>query len=181
LSGCILFQFYTGWTPFPGETEYLIFTKSVTGELIFPNIIPPDAEDLIRAMIKINPEERIPLQEVEKHDFFKCLKSWNSNDSENNEALTEDDPIDNKNKIPKKGICKLSDIALISLKNNYIKNSSLLKLRPLEVEAEVNKMEECIVSSKIQLSQQKAVWVEERISFFIKQFRALINEQIIEF
>jgi serine/threonine protein kinase len=71
--GCILYQLYWGITWFRGGSEYLIFLKSTEADYQYPaslQIIPQEARDLIDQIIKINPEERISLNDLLKHSYF---------------------------------------------------------------------------------------------------------------
>lgn len=70
--GCVLYQLYTGFPPFLGASEYLIFKKSVDAKYIFPEgIVPQDAEDIIRRCLIIDANERITIDQMLAHNYFK--------------------------------------------------------------------------------------------------------------
>ncbi|CDW71498.1 phosphoinositide-dependent protein kinase i [Stylonychia lemnae] len=73
--GIIIFQLFTGKTPFKGLSEYVTFENILKQqEIDFPLNIPEDARDLITKLLKKNPEERIGafnLEELKNHKFFE--------------------------------------------------------------------------------------------------------------
>ena len=69
--GCLLYQLFTGFPPFLGKSEYLVFIRSTEAKFFFPeNIIEKSAQDLISKLIVIDPRKRLTLDEVMKHDFL---------------------------------------------------------------------------------------------------------------
>ncbi|KAH7108294.1 kinase-like protein [Auriculariales sp. MPI-PUGE-AT-0066] len=59
-AGCILFQLLTGDFLFSGQTEYLTFQKIKLGEHTpFPDWLDTRAADLIRALLPLNPADRL--------------------------------------------------------------------------------------------------------------------------
>ena len=84
--GCVLYNMITGFPPFLGGSEYLIFQKSIDCKYIFPKgIVPPLAEDLIRKCIVIEPDKRITIDEMLNHPFLK-------NEYDNKEFIIENLP-----------------------------------------------------------------------------------------
>ena len=70
--GCVLFHMFTGFPPFVGKSEYLIFQNSTIGKFSYPpGIIPELAVDLISRMIVLEPEKRISLEEVYSHPYLQ--------------------------------------------------------------------------------------------------------------
>jgi 3-phosphoinositide dependent protein kinase-1 len=57
--GCIIYQMFTGTTPFKDKTEYLVFKKILEREITFPNDFSEVAQDLVKSLLMINPLERI--------------------------------------------------------------------------------------------------------------------------
>mmetsp|Transcript_13257 Transcript_13257/g.9352 ORF Transcript_13257/g.9352 Transcript_13257/m.9352 type:complete len:133 (-) Transcript_13257:559-957(-) len=59
---CILYQFYTGLTPFRGDSDYLIFRRSTESRYKLSeysnSIIPQEAKDLISLMLKPDAKDR---------------------------------------------------------------------------------------------------------------------------
>lgn len=84
--GCILFQFFAGYTPFRDKTEYLIFQNILNLNYTFDNTqVHEDARDLIEKLLKIDPKERIGsgltpdngLDKIKNHKFFKNFDTKN--------------------------------------------------------------------------------------------------------
>ena len=70
--GCVLFDLITGFPPFNGASEYLIFQKSIEGKYIFPDgVVPEVAQDLIKKCIQIDPAKRPTLDEILNHPYLK--------------------------------------------------------------------------------------------------------------
>lgn len=57
--GCILFQMFTGNSPFKEKTEYLVFRKIIEQKVTFPSTIPQPALNLIKALLVNDPKERL--------------------------------------------------------------------------------------------------------------------------
>jgi serine/threonine protein kinase len=75
--GCILYQMFTGITPFADKTDYLTFQKINKCEYDMPNNIPEDARDLISKMLKLKKEERITLTDLKKHAYLSNPNLYN--------------------------------------------------------------------------------------------------------
>ena len=79
--GCILFQLHVGQPPFRGASDYLIFQLSLEArfspslDVISEDILPDDAKDLLKKIMKVDPKERLTIEEVLKHEYFKGQKS----------------------------------------------------------------------------------------------------------
>ena len=84
---CIIFQIFTGNSPFRDKTEYLIFQNILDLKYNNKNIekIPANAKDLIFSIMKLNPKERFGYDKVlgynfnllKSHSFFKVSKQFN--------------------------------------------------------------------------------------------------------
>jgi serine/threonine protein kinase len=69
--GCLLYNLFTGFPPFLGKSEYLIFQKSTVCNFYYPEgIIPPLAMDLISKLIVLEPEKRITISEIYEHPYL---------------------------------------------------------------------------------------------------------------
>lgn len=68
--GCMLYQFFAGYQPFLGGSEYLIFQQSVDGELKFYDFFPEDLKELITWMMDKDHEKRPSVEEVIQHGYF---------------------------------------------------------------------------------------------------------------
>ena len=110
--GCVLFDLITGFPPFNGASEYLIFQKSIEGKYIFPDgVVPEIAQDLIKKCIQIDPAKRPTIDEILNHPYLK----EEANDPHFLEVLPQMTPqekefYDIKNKI-KDEFSKFKDIS----------------------------------------------------------------------
>uniref|UniRef100_H3APA6 non-specific serine/threonine protein kinase n=1 Tax=Latimeria chalumnae TaxID=7897 RepID=H3APA6_LATCH len=77
--GIILYEFLVGCVPFFGDTPEELFGQVISDEIIWPDgedALPPDTQDLITALLRQNPLERLGTGgafEVKQHGFFKDL------------------------------------------------------------------------------------------------------------
>ena len=70
--GCVLYDLITGFPPFLGASEYLIFQKSIEAKYIFPEgVVPELAQDFIKKCIVIEPDKRITIDEMMNHPYLK--------------------------------------------------------------------------------------------------------------
>ena len=70
--GVLLYEFVTGLFPFRGRGRRLreeIARASVKFDDFYPG--SPDSKDLILALIKANPRERLTLSEALRHEWFQ--------------------------------------------------------------------------------------------------------------
>ena len=84
---CIIFQIFTGQSPFRDKTEYLIFQNILQFKYNSGNLdkIPKDASDLIFSVLKINPTQRFGYDKekgynfalLKSHPFFAIKQSTN--------------------------------------------------------------------------------------------------------
>ena len=110
--GCVLYDLITGFPPFLGASEYLIFQKSIEAKYIFPEgIVPELAQDFIKKCIIIEPSKRMTINEMMNHPY---LKEEVNDPNFFNEIpkMTEDEKIffDIKNKV-KEEFLKFKDIS----------------------------------------------------------------------
>ena len=110
--GCVLYDLITGFPPFLGASEYLIFQKSIEAKYIFPDgIVPELAQDFIKKCIIIEPSKRMTIDEMMNHPY---LKEEVNDPNFFNEIpkMTEDEKIffDIKNKV-KEEFLKFKDIS----------------------------------------------------------------------
>lgn len=86
--GCILFEFLYGYPPFHADTPEKVFDNILQGEIDWPDLpleedekfCSPEAKDLIRRLLELNPENRLGSQganEIMTHPFFKDI-NWDT-------------------------------------------------------------------------------------------------------
>lgn len=82
--GCIIYQMIAGLPPFRGSSDYLIFREIMNLNLVFPEGFDKNAEDLVRKLLKLDPEERIGAQDkdgryesIRTHPFFEKI-NWDT-------------------------------------------------------------------------------------------------------
>lgn len=64
----------TGYPPFLGESEYIVFTKSLEQDPKFPEVLfqgSPDLKDLILQMMKKQMQDRLTIEQAKKHKFWE--------------------------------------------------------------------------------------------------------------
>jgi 3-phosphoinositide dependent protein kinase-1 len=72
--GCIIYQLLTGRPPFKGATEYLTFEKILRLDYTFPPGFPSLARDLVERLLVIDPSNRLTINHVKNHEFFKGIQ-----------------------------------------------------------------------------------------------------------
>lgn len=92
---CIIYQLFTGETPFQSTSEIGTFENIINVSYDLPDTIPEDAKDLIRRMLKFKPEERLgsgsaseslTINDLKAHPFFKDI-DWGNLTSEDSPLL----------------------------------------------------------------------------------------------
>ncbi|KAI9734293.1 MAG: spindle assembly checkpoint kinase [Cirrosporium novae-zelandiae] len=73
--GVLTYEFLVGEAPFE-DTPVMTQRRIARGEMTVPSWISPEARDLIKKLLVLDPEKRIPLEEVEKHPWILkyCVK-----------------------------------------------------------------------------------------------------------
>ncbi|PTD03779.1 putative serine/threonine-protein kinase HSL1 [Fusarium culmorum] len=69
--GVILFAMLTATLPFDDPDIRVMMSKTKKGQYEMPNYLSPEAEDLIRRMLQVNPDRRITLKEIWRHPLVK--------------------------------------------------------------------------------------------------------------
>lgn len=68
--GVILFAMLTGHLPFDDPNIRNLLLKVQTGKYRLPSYLSIDAKDLIQQMLRVNPDDRIPIEEISHHPFI---------------------------------------------------------------------------------------------------------------
>jgi serine/threonine protein kinase len=69
--GVLLFELLTGSPPFEGSNQSILFENILGHKVKWPSRFNPLAKDLIQRLLKINPQERIKLDDISQHAWFK--------------------------------------------------------------------------------------------------------------
>jgi len=73
--GVLLYEFLVGCPPFEAEGHRATYRRISRVDLRFPPGVQPDAQDLISKLLRKDPKQRLPLQNVPKHPWvLRCLK-----------------------------------------------------------------------------------------------------------
>ena len=67
-----MFELLTGSPPFEGANQNELFDNILHFRVKWPKGFPGVARDLVSKLLKTNPAERISLEEVLNHPFFKA-------------------------------------------------------------------------------------------------------------
>jgi len=73
--GVILFALLTGKLPFDDDNIRRLLTKVKSGVFSMPHFLNKDVKDLIRRMLTVDPSNRISLNEIKEHPWFKSNQS----------------------------------------------------------------------------------------------------------
>lgn len=85
--GCIIFECLSGASPFTGRNKFEIEDHIINGEFEFPKGFDKEAKDLVKKLLKINPNERLgagpagsanDMNALKAHSFFKDKDFSNS-------------------------------------------------------------------------------------------------------
>ena len=70
--GVIIYQLYTGTTPFfDPNSEYFTFQSIMECKYEIPESVPSDVKDLIQHLLIFDPKERLRATQVKNHKFFE--------------------------------------------------------------------------------------------------------------
>ncbi|KAJ9301486.1 hypothetical protein DTO271G3_1621 [Paecilomyces variotii] len=74
--GVLTYEFLVGEAPFE-DTPVMTQRRIRRGEMTIPSFVSPEARDLIERLLVIDPEKRIPLDEIQRHPWIlkHCMKS----------------------------------------------------------------------------------------------------------
>ena len=77
-SGIILYIMLCKKFPFNDKNNSKLYQKILSGKFIIPNNLSNEAKDLIINLLKVNPEERIKLDEIKNHPWFNLVNKDNN-------------------------------------------------------------------------------------------------------
>ena len=124
--GVLIFELLFGYPPFSSNFNEDRYNNIKEGKINWPKEInDKDAKDLIGKILKINPNERLSLEEIEKHPWListynKMKEDKQTNDTFENKELTQTQIY--KNNIMNNGISKLFNSEKKSLSKLYSYN-----------------------------------------------------------
>ncbi|KAL1967774.1 hypothetical protein VTN77DRAFT_2463 [Rasamsonia byssochlamydoides] len=73
--GVLTYEFLVGEAPFE-DTPVMTQRRIARGDMTIPSFVSPEARDLIKRLLVLDPEKRIPLDEVQRHPWIikHCVK-----------------------------------------------------------------------------------------------------------
>ncbi|RDW65373.1 putative protein kinase Eg22 [Coleophoma crateriformis] len=73
--GVLTYEFLVGEAPFE-DTPVMTQRRIARGEMTVPSFVSAEAKDLIKRLLVLDPEKRIPLEQVQKHPWIikHCVK-----------------------------------------------------------------------------------------------------------
>jgi len=71
--GVLLFELLTGSPPFEGGNQNELFTNILSLKIKWPKGFSGIAKDLISKLLKIDPKQRIVIQDITDHPWFKSI------------------------------------------------------------------------------------------------------------
>ena len=69
--GVLLYEMLCGRAPFESKQKEVLFENIRKLKLKFPMTFPPLAKDLVRRLLRVNPEERMSLDELLSHQWMR--------------------------------------------------------------------------------------------------------------
>ncbi|CZR61564.1 probable protein kinase Eg22 [Phialocephala subalpina] len=67
--GVLMYEFLVGEAPFE-DSQVLTYKRIVRCEMTVPSYVSPEAKDLIKSLLVVDPEKRLPLDQVQKHPWI---------------------------------------------------------------------------------------------------------------
>ena len=69
-TGIILFYLLCGYPPFMDKNKDILFQKIIECKVEYPNFISDEAKDLMSRILVANPDKRITIEEIKKHNYY---------------------------------------------------------------------------------------------------------------
>lgn len=68
--GVLLYELLAGYSPFKGKSQLDLFEKIRRAKPVFPKAFPLLAKDLVKKMLKVDPEQRLTAEQVLEHSWI---------------------------------------------------------------------------------------------------------------
>ena len=146
-TGIILFAMLCGYLPFEDKNNEKLFKKIAECKIEYPEYISEEAKDLMKQIIVPNPKERITINDIKKHNFYKrgkqlfdkefTIQFISDVDFTNNKNKENDKKEDNKsNNVNISGIRFIDKIENLDTKDNTDEAKSNLNKKEEKEEKE---------------------------------------------
>jgi len=73
--GIILYYMLCKQLPFNEQNNVELYKKKIKGQFNIPKNISKQAQDLLKKILKVKPEERIKIKDIKKHPWFNLVNS----------------------------------------------------------------------------------------------------------
>jgi len=93
--GVLLYEMVVGRPPFQSTNHQLLINKIMSIELRYPPFVPPGVADLVGRLLRMDPNERLPLDEVLRHPWVTTTHSAATSPGPQREASCSPTPTDN--------------------------------------------------------------------------------------
>lgn len=89
-TGIILYAMLCGCLPFEGSTTQSLYIKILSGEYSTPSYLSQGAKDVLKALLTVNPDDRITIEELITYPWIQ--KNWALNNEGRNEPILTELP-----------------------------------------------------------------------------------------
>jgi 5'-AMP-activated protein kinase catalytic alpha subunit len=72
--GVILFAMVCGYLPFEDSNTNTLYKKILACDYQFPKFISNDAKDIIKGILNVDPDQRLCIDQIRKHNWFSLIK-----------------------------------------------------------------------------------------------------------
>ncbi|KAG9391041.1 Protein kinase domain [Carpediemonas membranifera] len=73
--GTLAFEMITGLPPFYNSNVKVMYWQILNSKVVFPDFVSPDARDLLKRLLRKNPERRMDHTTIRRHPFFRSI-NW---------------------------------------------------------------------------------------------------------
>ena len=171
-TGIILFAMLCGYLPFEDKNNEKLFKKIAECKIEYPDYISEEARDLMKQIIVPNPKERITINDIKKHNFYKRGKQlfdkeftiqfisdvdFNNNKKNENDK-NEDNKSNKSNNANISGIKYIDKIENLDTKENIEETNSNLNKNE-------KKEDSIIFKDKIEKKKEEIIIENNSINF----------------